>query len=62
MELDIDYLRGYNSNIITDVGGDTANKVIYSSSNNKIDYDLIKEYVRDIETRTGRKLYKNQVE
>ena len=31
-------------------------------SSPKIDYDLIKNYVRDVESRTGIKLSKNQVE
>ena len=32
------------------------------SSSSKIDYDLVKDYVRDVESRTGIKLSKNQTE
>lgn len=37
-------------------------KAVDGVSNPKIDYNLIKDYVRDIESRTRIKLPKNQVE
>ncbi|WP_297135823.1 RHS repeat protein [uncultured Eubacterium sp.] len=42
---------------------DEAGSVSYEGGSfSKIDYDLVKDYVRDVESRTGIKLSKNQIE
>ena len=42
--------------------GETVNGASKGGSSSKIDYDLVKDYVRDVESRTGIKLSKNQIE